>query len=248
MIFKVIRVFILLASATIAFSACESPQDVTDKRNTSLLSAAPVKSITVDIQKPSHPSASFKATTIQTTFNPQNSFIDISTKSPRLWLHMLAEVPLPQAQQGIFINNFSLRFGDVIADGREYSIENSISQIAQPGAEFNTVIFFNEQGQPRSQTHRFLPSATQAAKVKFVHDSRTKTLVGTLYATHQRDTIMRVPYGITEQEQNEIFAKYEAMGFVLKIGIPTNDPMTSELIYPAIQMLLDFQGTITVQY
>jgi hypothetical protein len=240
---------VLVLTAAVAFSACESPSDVTDKQNVIPVGGLPVKSVSVEMEKAvkNEVNNSFKAVDISVSFTPGSSFIDLNSKTPYLTLQLEADIPLPPSQNGVFVNKFSLNVNNVIADGRPYMIESGNNQSASTAAVFNTVTFYNDQGQLRSLPQLLPLTANDSAVIRFTHDPVNKAIIGDLTAYKAKDTVIRIPMDIDTAEAEAIFKQYEDQGIEIKnpvyFTIEGND-----VVFDAIQILLNVHSTITAKY
>jgi hypothetical protein len=248
---KILRIIVLVLTAAVAFSACESPSDVTDKQNVKPIGGLPIKSVSVEVEKAvkKEVNNSFKGVDLSTTLFPEQSYIDLNTKTPYLTLKLDTDIPLAYGQSGVVLNKFMLNINNAVADGRTYMLQGGMNTSTTAGAVFETKTSYNDNGQLRYSTNPlFIPGAGDSATIHFKHDPVNKAIIGNLTAYVAKDTVMRIPLSITSEQADSIYQAYTAMGFEIKDGMPNLDTVNNDLLLPAVQVLLNIHSTITISY
>lgn len=237
-------------TAAIGFSACQSPDDITGNQNVIPLGAAPVKSITVEIQtKDNSVINQLKSTAVQAGFNQNSNYVTVGTGSSEISLDVNANVPVPPSKEGIFVNTIRLFARDIIADGRTYTIKRGDNS-QEIGAAFGTTTIYTKDGFSNTSNLYIAPDEeNQFATIRFTTDEKNSRIVGDLTAYLAKDTTVRLPIdsAVTDEELNAIVATYQAMGFEIEFTtLPKRDGM--DLIFAAKQVLINLQSKIIIQY
>ncbi|MES2765385.1 MAG: hypothetical protein V4642_05935 [Bacteroidota bacterium] len=248
MTMKTVRAIIIIMTAAIGFSACQSPEDITGNQNIIPVGAAPIKSISVEIQKLNEPNVTeLRSTALKTEFSNNSNYVTLNSNTSHISLDLNVIAPVPPGLDGVFVNSIELFTRDIVADGRIYTIKRG-DRSGDISAIFGTTTIYTEQGFSHSASQTISPTEqNQFATIQFTTDTKNSRIIGDMVAYMAKDTVIRIPFDSSVEDGDAIIARYQAMGFEPKLDQGFKIEGT-DVVFAATQVLINLQSKITIQY